>query len=594
MLVKILKHGSGKSRGGTSAKEYLLGKDNDRVNARLLKGDPSITTEIINGLKFAKTYTSGGIHFGYDEAKNLTEQDKYDIIESFEKAMFPNLEPSQVSGYWVEHTDKVNEQGERRLELNFIYANVDLESGKALPVYYDANDRHLTSAWRDYTNIKYDLIDPLEIQRLQTIKIANNLPKHKKEILNDIHEIITAKVADGKIKNRADIVETLESIEGIELLGKPLKNKYITIKDPDEKGKNIRLRGAIYDNPNWTITEFVRQLEETETADTRPKSERLAEAEKRLRKSVSKRAERFEKRFSAVARRSAERAERLESDNIKQSTSIRAESTSTRAEREQFNSANEQQNRAESKASTARNQDNKRQAFSTNANAVRTSSHRDYSIKPDSNTRTVSNADNALPHRKAETVFFVDTGLDSSRSNNISYNRNDLQQTRAGRLTDEQDTRANHYRELERDTDASTATSTRATDATQESRTATLEQLTEQLERTTNSASDFAKQIRPSAFNRPVSKRERENDSDRQEDERYQYTHDRDRRTEREQSRSIESAFRQIERSTEQAILLDERITRAKQEIEQRKVEAEKPQPEKPKPQRTQSRGFRP
>lgn len=595
MLVKILSHGSGKSRGGTSAKDYLLGKDDDRINARLLKGDPDITTEVINGLKFAKTYTSGGIHFAYDEAKDLTEQDKYDIIESFEKAMFPNLEPSQVSGYWVEHTDKVNEQGERRLELNFIYACVDLESGKALPVYYHRNDKHLTSAWRDYTNIKYDLIDPLEVQRRQTIKIASNLPKHKKEILNDIHEIITAKVADGKIKNRADIVETLESIEGIELLGKPLKNKYIKIKDPDEKGKNIRLRGAIYDDPNWTITEFVRQLEEAEATDARPKHTRLADAEKRLRHSVSKRAERFEKRFSAVKKRSAERAKRLESDNIKQSTSTRAESTGTRAERERFNSADKQQNRAESKAGTARNQDNKQQTFSTNANADATSSHRDYSIEPDSNTRTVSNADNALPHRKAETIFSVDVGLDSSRSNNISYNRNDLPQSKAGRLTDEQDTRTANFRQLERDTNASTATSTTATDAIQDSRTATLEQLAEQLERTTNSVNDFAKQIRPSPFKQSIRQRERENDSDRQEDERYQYTYDRDRRTEREQSRSIESAFRQIERSTEQAILLDERIVEAKREIEQRKIEAEKPQPEKPQPPPpTPSRGFRP
>lgn len=591
MLVKILPHGSSKSRGGTSAKEYLLGKDNDRVNARLLQGDPDITTEIINGLKFAKTYTSGGIHFAYDEAKNLTEQDKFDIIESFEKAMFPNLEPSQVSGYWVEHTDKTNEQGERRLELNFIYASVDLESGKALPVYYHANDKHLTSAWRDYTNIKYDLIDPLEIQRQQTIKIANNLPNHKKQILQDIHEIVTAKVVNGDIKNRSDIVETLENIDGIELRGKPLKNKYISIKDPDNKGKNIRLRGAIYDDPQWTIQGFVRQLEEAEATDARPKHTRLADAEKRLRHSVSKRAERFEKRFSAVKQRSAERAESLESDNIKQSTSTRAESTGTRAERERFNSADKQQNRAESKAGTARNQDNKQQTFSTNANVVRTSSHRNISAERDSNTRTVSNADNALPHRKAKTILYFDTGLDSSRSNNISYNRNDLSKS-AGRLTDEQDTRANHYRELERDTNAGTATSTRATDATQESRTATLEQLTEQLERTTNSVNDFAKQIRPSPFKQSIRQRERENDSDRQEDERYQYTHDRDRRTEREQSRSIESAFRQIERSTEQAILLDERITRAKQEIEQRKVEAEKPQPPPSCP--SPSRGFRP
>lgn len=598
MLVKILKHGSGKSRGGTSAKEYLLGKDNERVNARLLKGDPDITTEVINGLKFAKTYTSGGIHFAYDEAENLTEQDKFDIIESFEKAMFPNLEPSQVSGYWVEHTDKVNEQGERRLELNFIYANVDLESGKALPVYYDANDRHLTSAWRDYTNIKYDLIDPLEIQRQQTIKIASSLPAHKKEMLHDIHEIITAKVVEGKIKNRADIVETLENIEGIELLGKPLKNKYITIKDPDNKGKNIRLRGAIYDDPKWTITDFVRQLEEAEATDARPKHTRLADAEKRLRHSVSKRAERFEKRFSAVKQRSAERAERLESDNIKQSTSTRAESERARRERSELNQRDRKESHRESKASTARNQDNKQQAFSTNANAVRPALDSDNSISIISGASADSVADSALSHSKTETILYLDTGLNSN-FNNSAFNPlgDSLQQTRAGRIIDEQDTRADNFRELERDTDASTATSTRATDATQESRTTAFSELTEQLERTSNSVNDFAKQIRPSPFKQSIRQRERENDADRQEDERYQYTYDRNRGREPKQSDLIESAFRQIDTSTEQAIFLDERIVGAKREIEQRKIEAEKPKPQPeptPPPTPSPSRGFRP
>lgn len=597
MLVKILKHGTGKSRGGTSAKEYLLGKDNERVNARLLKGDPDTTTEIINALKFAKTYTSGGIHFAYDEAKDLTEQDKYDIIESFEKTMFPNLEESQVSGYWVEHTDKVNEKGERRLELNFIYANVDLESNKALPIYYHQNDKHLTSAWRDYTNIKYDLIDPLEIQRQQTIKIANNLPNHKKQILQDIHEIVTAKVVEGEIKNRADIVETLQAIDGIELKGKPLKNKYITIKDPDNNGKNIRLRGAIYDDPQWTIQGFVRQLEEAEATDARPKHTRLADAEKRLRHSVSKRAERFEKRFSAVKQRSAERAERLESDNIKQSTSTRAENTRTRAEREQFNSADKQQNRAESKAGTATNEDNKQQAFSTNANAVRLALDSDNSISIISGASADSVADSALSHSKTETVFLLDVGLDSIRINSVSYNRNDLPQSKAGRLTDEQDTRTNNTREPETATNASTATSKRADNELQDSRATAFTELTEQIERTTNSVSDFAKQIRPSPFNRAVSKRQRANDSDRQEDDEYQYTYDRDRVREPKQSRRIESAVRQIDTSTEQAILLDERITRAKQEIEQRKIEAEKPKPQpEPTPPAppSPSRGFRP
>lgn len=588
MLVKILKHGTGKSRGGTSAKEYLLGKDNDRVNARLLKGDPDTTTEIINGLKFAKTYTSGGIYFAYDEAKNLTEQDKYDIIESFEKAMFPNLEPSQVSGYWVEHTDKVNEQGERRLELNFIYANVDLESGKALPVYYHANDVHLTSAWRDYTNIKYDLIDPLELQRQQTIKIASNLPKHKKEMLQDIHEIVTAKVVNGDIKNRSDIVETLENIEGIELLGKPLKNKYITIKDPDEKGKNIRIKGAIYEDPEWTITEFIEQLERAETADARTKQERLSEAESRLRYSVGKREERFEKRYSAVAKRSIERAERLERGSIdrletsffnddESSQSITAESRNVSGEREYIGSKTGQADRQEREISGTV----ERQEFIANANTDTSTRHSNSDVERNSNNVIVSNANNALAHRKTSTVRLVDVGLDNTSDSSWRINTvGDKQQATAtaGKLSDEQDTRTNHYRESATATNAGTATSKRATDSIQERRTATLEQLTEELERTSTSVYDFAEQIRPNPFNRAVSKRQRANDSDRQEDERYQYTYDRDRRTEREQSRRIESAFRQIDTSTEQASSSVQQFAKASERIAKQKEQARQQQ----------------
>lgn len=607
MLVKILKHGTGKSRGGTSAKDYLLGKDDDRINARLLKGDPDITTEIINGLKFAKTYTSGGIHFAYDEAKDLTEQDKYDIIESFEKAMFPNLEPSQVSGYWVEHTDKTNEQGERRLELNFIYASVDLESNKALPVYYHANDKKLMSNWRDYTNIKYDLIDPLEVQRRQTIKIASNLPKHKKEILNDIHEIVTAKVVNGDIKNRSDIVETLENIEGIELLGKPLKNKYITIKDPDNKGKNIRLRGAIYDDPKWTITEFIEQLERAETANARPKQTRLREAQERLRYSVGKREERFEKRYSAVAKRSIERAERLERGSIDRletsffnddetSRTATAESRNVRAEREYTGSKSGQAYRQEREIFGTV----ERQEFIANANTDTSTSHSNSDVERNSNYVIVSNANNALAHRKTSTVRLVDVGLDSNSISSWRFNSmGDTQQTTRGRLIDEQDTRTNHTREPETATNAGTATSTRATDSIQERRTATLEQLTEELERITNSVNDFAEQIRPSPFNTAISKRERDNDRDRREDDDYQYTYDADRERESEQNERIESAFGQIDRSIEQATQLNAEIIDTTQEIEQRKIEAEKPKPQPeptppPSPSPSPSRGFRP
>lgn len=39
------------------------------------------------------------------------------------------------SGYWLRHTDKVDPTTKKvRLELNFVYANVDLISGNALTV----------------------------------------------------------------------------------------------------------------------------------------------------------------------------------------------------------------------------------------------------------------------------------------------------------------------------------------------------------------------------------------------------------------------------------------------------------------------------
>ncbi|MGP9597592.1 hypothetical protein [Psychrobacter sp. AOP29-E1-4] len=308
MLVTMNDNGGRKSSGGNSAQVYLLGDDEPRDNARLLKGDPDATTEVINGLNFAKIYTSGTLAFAYNEGDKLSEKDKFDIIEKFENALFPNIPIEQVSGYWVEHTDKIlrdektdepildaNGREQKRLELNFIYANVELTTGKALPIYYHNNDVHLTSAFRDVINAEYDLVDPNAVNYRQSLSIAKNLPKHKKEILESAHDLVCSELSLGNINDRNDILKVLTGA-GIEIASKPT-HKYISLKDP-EGGKNIRMKGEIYEQ-EFTVEKFIREHRASQETKLQYSDADIADARERLKYSTEKRAARFENRFRA-------------------------------------------------------------------------------------------------------------------------------------------------------------------------------------------------------------------------------------------------------------------------------------------------------
>lgn len=301
------KNGGVKSSGGNSAQEYLLGKDDEpRENARLLKGDPDATTEVINGLNFAKIYTSGTLAFAYSEGDKLSEQDKFDIIEKFESSLFPNIPIEQISGYWVEHTDKIlrdektdepildaNGKEQKRLELNFIYANVELTTGKSLPIYYHKNDVNLMSAYRDVINAEYNLIDPNSINQRQSLSIPKNLPRQKREVLESAHDLVCAELLLGNINNRNDILKVLTGA-GIAIASKPT-NKYISLQDP-EGGQNIRMKGEIYER-EFKVEKFIREHQSSEAKKHEYSDADIADARERLQYSVEKRADRLESRF---------------------------------------------------------------------------------------------------------------------------------------------------------------------------------------------------------------------------------------------------------------------------------------------------------
>lgn len=266
MLLKFFKRGGTdddrRTLGGSAVKNYLLGtNDQPRKKARLLLGDADEVTEIINGLSFAKVYTSGCLSF--HEADVLTEAQKFEIIEDFEAMMFVGLQPHQYTSYWVEHTDK------GRVELNFVFPNVELVSGNHLQVYYHNRDLNLVNSWKNLTNDKYGFINPsdLENRRDVTPSIGPNLLKdweqsNKQKIIDKLKhyqsiedfkqqltDVVLTQAALRQASNNPltcqdDIAAMLEDF-GFEISRQGKDS--ISIKNPDPTKKNIKLKGVIYE-----------------------------------------------------------------------------------------------------------------------------------------------------------------------------------------------------------------------------------------------------------------------------------------------------------------------------------------------------------
>lgn len=235
MIVKILGNNGGGSAG--AAIDYMLGKERDRDGAILLSGDPDLTARLADNLDFQNRYTVGVLSF---EEANIEEQQKQEIMQSFEETLLAGLNRDQYDITWIEHTDK------GRLELNFVIPNVELSTGKRLQPYFDQVDRPLVENWKQVTNFDYGLSDPHAPDKAQAIKTlsSQNLPENIKEIKQQIGTAIAEQISNGNIQNRQDIVNTLENA-GFQITRQTERS--ISIKNPDGK-RNIRLEGAIYEN----------------------------------------------------------------------------------------------------------------------------------------------------------------------------------------------------------------------------------------------------------------------------------------------------------------------------------------------------------
>lgn len=256
MIVKFFKHGTTKSGNKTakSVKGYLL--DKERVQAQtanIIRGDEQETSRLIdlcNQAKFSSTYTAGCLSF--DEKESLTNEQKQALMQSFEQALLPEFDPTRYACYWVEHTDK------GRLELNFVFAKIDLATGKHLDIFQQRRDVTRLNNWKEIKIQQYGLIDPNAparerdfVVREHTIRRADGTSPadNYSQIKQEIDDYLRSNIELGYIVNSEDIKRYIEYIDGdiSQATGYQVKqNKTgVSITNTETQDK-FRLQGKIY------------------------------------------------------------------------------------------------------------------------------------------------------------------------------------------------------------------------------------------------------------------------------------------------------------------------------------------------------------
>ncbi|MES1966252.1 relaxase/mobilization nuclease domain-containing protein (plasmid) [Psychrobacter sp. AH5] len=280
MIVKFFTNGTGGSKG---VFDYLLKDkeqpDGKRLGAKILRGDIDNQALLIDSLDFKQKYTSGCLSFT-ETANQVSAEQKNALMDGFEETIRAGLDVDRVSVSWIEHRDK------GRLELNFVFANVDLEHGRAFQPYVHNVDKRRVNAWKDMQNIEHGFTDPNDPAKKRLMAQRDNLPRDIKDTRQAITDGLKALVAQGAITNRDGVIQALKD-GGFEIARQT--DKAISIKNPDPKAKrNIRLTGGLYERS----FKFSAEVQNTVTAaskDYRARSTERYDAAKQLYDSEIKR-----------------------------------------------------------------------------------------------------------------------------------------------------------------------------------------------------------------------------------------------------------------------------------------------------------------
>lgn len=243
MIAKYFK--GGKSTRGVV--EYLLNEREQLGTARTLRGNPELTKHLIKENTNKLKYRSGCLAF---QESNISEQQKAEIMDLFEKNTFAGLDKEQYNILWVEHTDK------GRLELNFVIPRLELTSGKAFNPHWHKQDQTRLLKFQEYINAEYGFTSAFSESKRELIRIDKN--KKNSQIKKEIHQVVLDNIKSRHIQNREELLQFFKN-SGATI---PRKGKdYITVQFGDEKH---RLKGDIYGESFTTIDSIKETIRATE------------------------------------------------------------------------------------------------------------------------------------------------------------------------------------------------------------------------------------------------------------------------------------------------------------------------------------------
>ena len=254
MLVKFFPRGVGKGSGPV---EYITRKDSPNTGQlrepapEIVRGNPEITKQLIDGLDFKYKYNSGVLSFAIEDAPTDTQQQA--IIDSFEAYAFAGINDDSKNTLWVRHTHT----GSDRVELHFVTPKVELDTGLSLNIAPPGWHGYF-KPWQTYWNIKQDWARPDDLARkriyepgyVALIDAENKraglvtAPDPKKQLT----DYITKRIEAGLVTDRDRIISSFTEL-GLEI---PRQGEnYITVLDPETKDR-YRLKGGIYE-ASWRL-----------------------------------------------------------------------------------------------------------------------------------------------------------------------------------------------------------------------------------------------------------------------------------------------------------------------------------------------------
>ena len=283
MLVSFSRNGRGRGdtrKAASKATGYLLGTHDHKGTERevapvLMSGNVESWSQIVSEGNHPGRYTSGSLNFAENGVDDETLEK---VMEEFEEALLPGLDPDQYSMLWIKHEDK------NRTELHFLVAGEELRTGKRLNTYYHKADMPRIDAWKTAINAEYGFSDPNAPEHKRAFGISKNMPKGKEQIVLKLNEHMTEQVEKGHIQSRKDVIEEIEAL-GLEVARETKKS--ISIANPDG-GQNIRLKGGIYER-DFKASDYT--------------SDRVREAQSSYHATREERAKKARERYKAMYQR---------------------------------------------------------------------------------------------------------------------------------------------------------------------------------------------------------------------------------------------------------------------------------------------------